>query len=58
MGHNCEHCLAHGNTMVTCEVCFALILAVHHDDHLGWHRTMSNLPPRERPILDHPVRFQ
>lgn len=58
MGHSCEHCIGQDATMVSCEICFAIVLAAHHDDHLKWHRTMTNLPAREPVIMEHPVKFQ
>jgi len=34
--------------VVTCRICSGLVLVYAYDDHLEWHRTMTNLPADEQ----------
>lgn len=33
--------------MTSCPVCFAAVREENLDDHLRWHRTLTNQPPKE-----------
>ena len=35
--------------MTSCPVCFCSVSEENLDDHLIWHRTLRNTPPKETP---------
>ena len=34
--------------VITCRICSGLVLRVVYDEHLEWHKTMTNLPADEQ----------
>jgi len=34
--------------VLTCRICSAVVLRVVYDEHLEWHKTMTNLPADEQ----------